>query len=117
MPPPPSPPKPRFRVATPICCRNGVKSEPDPRASIDRKSTRLNSSHLVISYAVFCLKKKTTMLRTDFLMALTSSRLKPIIIEYALLLAYHALTPLKPVYHSKRPILLLGTLASTPYEA
>src|SRR2546426_8499238 len=27
-------------------------------ARIDRKSTRLNSSHLVISYAVFCLKKK-----------------------------------------------------------
>src|SRR5438045_4922605 len=27
----------------------------------DRKSTRLNSSHLGISYAVFCLKKKTTM--------------------------------------------------------
>src|SRR5256885_10167120 len=27
--------------------------------SADRKSTRLNSSHLVISYAVFCLKKKT----------------------------------------------------------
>src|SRR5688500_19726105 len=26
--------------------------------AIDRKSTRLNSSHLVISYAVFCLKKK-----------------------------------------------------------
>src|SRR5256885_12519675 len=26
---------------------------------VDRKSTRLNSSHLVISYAVFCLKKKT----------------------------------------------------------
>src|SRR5256885_4158398 len=28
------------------------------RAAEDRKSTRLNSSHLVISYAVFCLKKK-----------------------------------------------------------
>src|SRR5256885_9222262 len=28
----------------------------------DRKSTRLNSSHLVISYAVFCLKKKKTKL-------------------------------------------------------
>src|SRR2546426_5913709 len=28
------------------------------RALEDRKSTRLNSSHLVISYAVFCLKKK-----------------------------------------------------------
>src|SRR5256885_8708764 len=27
-------------------------------ANTDRKSTRLNSSHLVISYAVFCLKKK-----------------------------------------------------------
>src|SRR5256885_8601327 len=27
-------------------------------AILDRKSTRLNSSHLVISYAVFCLKKK-----------------------------------------------------------
>src|SRR5438034_5315754 len=35
--------------------------EPDPRPDrkrIDRKSTRLNSSHTVISYAVFCLKKK-----------------------------------------------------------
>src|SRR5256885_16000514 len=29
----------------------------------DRKSTRLNSSHLVISYAVFCLKKKNFFLR------------------------------------------------------
>src|SRR5256885_13113751 len=28
---------------------------------LDRKSTRLNSSHLVISYAVFCLKKKNTL--------------------------------------------------------
>src|SRR5256885_3164894 len=30
----------------------------------DRKSTRLNSSHLVISYAVFCLKKKKTEFST-----------------------------------------------------
>src|SRR5688500_19744515 len=30
-----------------------------PHLRLDRKSTRLNSSHLVISYAVFCLKKKT----------------------------------------------------------
>src|SRR5256885_10822383 len=30
-------------------------------SDIDRKSTRLNSSHLVISYAVFCLKKKKTL--------------------------------------------------------
>src|SRR5256885_4759504 len=31
---------------------------PTVEIQIDRKSTRLNSSHLVISYAVFCLKKK-----------------------------------------------------------
>src|SRR5438034_5524449 len=31
----------------------------------DRKSTRLNSSHTVISYAVFCLKKKRKQLDTD----------------------------------------------------
>src|SRR5690606_40578520 len=30
-----------------------------PAAGLDRKSTRLNSSHVKISYAVFCLKKKT----------------------------------------------------------
>src|SRR2546426_7180884 len=34
------------------------KRVPTARMSSDRKSTRLNSSHLVISYAVFCLKKK-----------------------------------------------------------
>src|SRR2546426_5419663 len=32
----------------------------DGPLATDRKSTRLNSSHLVISYAVFCLKKKNT---------------------------------------------------------
>src|SRR5256885_11777535 len=39
-----------------------IRIDPHPNFSdkfrIDRKSTRLNSSHLVISYAVFCLKKK-----------------------------------------------------------
>src|SRR2546426_5695934 len=35
----------------------GIVETPGPTSS-DRKSTRLNSSHLVISYAVFCLKKK-----------------------------------------------------------
>src|SRR5437870_8440793 len=42
--------------------------ESDPRriteahgGSIDRKSTRLNSSHVAISYAVFCLKKKSNI--------------------------------------------------------
>src|SRR2546426_4402019 len=32
----------------------------------DRKSTRLNSSHLVISYAVFCLKKKNKQIETFY---------------------------------------------------
>src|SRR5256885_10776406 len=36
----------------------GCQYGSDDRTEADRKSTRLNSSHLVISYAVFCLKKK-----------------------------------------------------------
>src|SRR5256885_5413929 len=57
--------------ALPICELRKVLPQSEPhlghspvrlrrrlRAKADRKSTRLNSSHLVISYAVFCLKKK-----------------------------------------------------------
>src|SRR3712207_7128761 len=36
----------------------GVGAVGDRREAVDRKSTRLNSSHANISYAVFCLKKK-----------------------------------------------------------
>src|SRR2546426_8865465 len=45
-------------VGVPV--REPGHDEPAPRGQHlrDRKSTRLNSSHLVISYAVFCLKKK-----------------------------------------------------------
>src|SRR5256885_17196815 len=39
-------------------CRITVRTSASAPAATDRKSTRLNSSHLVISYAVFCLKKK-----------------------------------------------------------
>src|SRR3712207_8763923 len=35
---------------------------------LDRKSTRLNSSHANISYAVFCLKKKTNMSHSSFML-------------------------------------------------
>src|SRR5256885_14832486 len=42
-------------VGTPTCDGEG-NGRPEEKG--DRKSTRLNSSHLVISYAVFCLKKK-----------------------------------------------------------
>src|ERR1039458_10771346 len=41
-----------------LCCSRLPSLAPCPQG--DRKSTRLNSSHLGISYAVFCLKKKTT---------------------------------------------------------
>src|SRR2546426_2952720 len=42
-----------------IHLRDGVTADARPATIFtDRKSTRLNSSHLVISYAVFCLKKK-----------------------------------------------------------
>src|SRR5256885_12264392 len=37
-----------------------LDGEQNAYRDVDRKSTRLNSSHLVISYAVFCLKKKKT---------------------------------------------------------
>src|SRR2546428_6144406 len=43
---------------------------------VDRKSTRLNSSHDQISYAVFCLKKKKT--RTTFTRTVSWSRMKGI---------------------------------------
>src|SRR2546426_6570803 len=51
---------PRVRCATSDTCPPAA-TEPLAvvvSAGADRKSTRLNSSHLVISYAVFCLKKK-----------------------------------------------------------
>src|SRR5258708_30507781 len=38
-----------------------ARAEPDGGAPLDRKSTRLNSSHQIISYAVFCLKKKNNV--------------------------------------------------------
>src|SRR5690625_5340980 len=42
---------------------NGRVTDADSGESLDRKSTRLNSSHVAISYAVFCLKKKTEPVR------------------------------------------------------
>src|SRR3712207_8020241 len=41
---------------------DGVAREPAGQLVVDRKSTRLNSSHANISYAVFCLKKKKSLL-------------------------------------------------------
>src|SRR5690242_20802899 len=40
----------------------GAQQDRGARGKPDRKSTRLNSSHMSISYAVFCLKKKKTVI-------------------------------------------------------
>src|SRR3712207_7070708 len=52
----------RLAVEGPPICRlvhsQYVNLRPDGPGRVDRKSTRLNSSHANISYAVFCLKKK-----------------------------------------------------------
>src|SRR6478735_3902136 len=45
-----------FRTNPNVCCTSSCNPTSHPA---DRKSTRLNSSHLVISYAVFCLNNKT----------------------------------------------------------
>src|SRR5256885_12459468 len=53
----------------PNLARHGWEGDPRlrvlPIAQTDRNSTRLNSSHLVISYAVFCLKKKKQTKRSE----------------------------------------------------
>src|SRR3989454_7395942 len=45
-------------TSSPAATARRTYSSPFANGLEDRKSTRLNSSHLVISYAVFCLKKK-----------------------------------------------------------
>src|SRR5256885_7972657 len=52
--------------------RTGDTPRGAPRARRDRKSTRLNSSHLVISYAVFCLKKKKKTYRLSHIQVVTT---------------------------------------------
>src|SRR3989454_3054977 len=47
---------------SPVPAPRGTNGTPCAASSRDRKSTRLNSSHLVISYAVFCLKKKKNII-------------------------------------------------------
>src|SRR5690625_6745886 len=56
-----SPPAPSYRCRCLLGQRRRkrpLSPRPTRRSSSDRKSTRLNSSHVAISYAVFCLKKK-----------------------------------------------------------
>src|SRR2546426_8145423 len=58
-----SPTQPSTLVLPVIPCVDAPTPLPPCPSLRDRKSTRLNSSHLVISYAVFCLKKKTGRFR------------------------------------------------------
>src|SRR5262245_62624687 len=46
-----------------LCGKTSRNQSPRSSKQLDRKSTRLNSSHLGISYAVFCLKKKNIKLQ------------------------------------------------------
>src|SRR3712207_7914257 len=46
-----------------------LRQEDVPFEGQDRKSTRLNSSHANISYAVFCLKKKNDHMQSDYIQA------------------------------------------------
>src|SRR5439155_26126950 len=52
-----APPTPMVAASTHTCAPRSA-SVTAARGAQDRKSTRLNSSHVAISYAVFCLKKK-----------------------------------------------------------
>src|SRR2546426_5114284 len=51
--------------------REGLEHRRRLFLKVDRKSTRLNSSHLVISYAVFCLKKKKKNIPTSCFSCIT----------------------------------------------
>src|SRR5215204_7038451 len=58
-------PAPAPRTPPRLCIACSLESTGRPmRRWRDRKSTRLNSSHTVISYAVFCLKKKKKIIKT-----------------------------------------------------
>src|SRR3712207_7133758 len=54
----------RLRLALGGVLAEGLPASARAAGVADRKSTRLNSSHANISYAVFCLKKKTTYTHT-----------------------------------------------------
>src|SRR5256885_6791482 len=85
-----------------------------PGGYLDRKSTRLNSSHLVISYAVFCLKKKfahtTLSFRPEF-----AANCMPYVTDYAHLGAQSATvwvraTPLQlSRSYNSAPLVVAGT--------
>src|SRR5690554_7285007 len=98
------------RIGPPTC---GTTSVTNGQVCIDRKSTRLNSSHVRISYAVFCLKKKKINQKQSPFMSNLSpdppapSQLSP---PTPLLLRQSAglsPSPPLPTHSPQRPLLLL----------
>src|SRR5438034_5703029 len=71
--------------------RQTIKYKRRAPASLDRKSTRLNSSHTVISYAVFCFKKKNSPEQLSRQQQLQSKPLHPPCISYLVLLPHGSL--------------------------
>src|SRR6266540_5579150 len=63
-------------IVNPRCQRRNRHTSPTDCSLGDRKSTRLNSSHITISYAVFCLKKKKKKYRTFINLQTKKNRLK-----------------------------------------
>src|SRR2546429_3769435 len=73
--------------------RTTLRVTPRSTTSRDRKSTRLNSSHGYISYAVFCLKKKKK----------TTTHTTPLFHFSTIYLDYHKLPRTVPISHSVVP--------------
>src|SRR3712207_7107919 len=72
----------------------------------DRKSTRLNSSHANISYAVFCLKKKHLALRgsvLDTMLEINATGSCPFWVRHIQLTATYALQAAVPYQHAPFP--------------
>src|SRR5256885_10358452 len=70
-------PRPRFSDEH-LRSRGLLRNERRAMQVRDRKSTRLNSSHLVISYAVFCLKKKIIYLYQDTIQSIVNPDLRSV---------------------------------------
>src|SRR2546426_5038382 len=67
------------------------RSAQRPERRRDRKSTRLNSSHLVISYAVFCLKKKNVLQKIKTFPNFVEAHVIPG--EFDVFAAFHGYSP------------------------
>src|SRR5215468_8751196 len=85
-------------------------------AAGDRKSTRLNSSHLTISYAVFCLKKKKPILRGALLHEHTITlvtRTRPVLVDRNLPAARVVLGSRGQVGHARPLFFFFNDTATT----